>query len=489
MGGCVLVGVPASEDVDLVLADLQGEGVLEQLHLLKDVPRGGAHEGPLVSGRVVELDDLVDVVELVESAQLEHVSAAQRADRRLPHCHVALRELGPLLLPQRVPVVLLRALLPLAPPAHQVHAPIHVEQCCVPAPRRQRTPVAGLALADLVEVGVNLVFVGAAVDRVDLARRGDDAPGLGGEGPVVGELPLVVVVLAEGVDLAGIGHRIVRHLFGVGNAVVQDGLGLVESFLEVGGTADDWSFGEGERDGLDLEGSDLVVRPGCLSDVELVVLGADCGEDCGGEADLGVDAFLKEVRLRDVYFGSALLLRLLLIQQHFRGQHCGPDVGLVDDELEVGDVLVGLGFVADVLLLAARVVLELHQLPQHQLQVVQLLLELLRLPLSLPQLQQVFKPVDALLEEHHVELLLQSLSQPADRLLVQLAALDCPAEEDDVVDEYSEVVLGVAELAVRIQARQRLRQQQLFLLRELHVLFEAKRKIIIYFHQTTATIG
>lgn len=244
MGRCVLVGVPASEDVDLVLADLQGEGVLEQLHLLEDVAGRGAHEGPLVGGRVVELDDLVDVVELVESSQLQHVSAAQRADRRLPHCHVALSELAPLLLPQRVTVVLLRALLALAPATHQVHKSIHVQQRCVSAPRRQRTPIAGFTLSDLVEVRVDFVAGGAAVDRVDLARRSDDAPGFRGKGPIVGELSFVVVVLAERVDLAGIGHRIVGHLFGVGNAVVQDSFCLIEPLLEEGGPADDWPFGE-----------------------------------------------------------------------------------------------------------------------------------------------------------------------------------------------------------------------------------------------------
>lgn len=141
-----------------------------------------------------------------------------------------------------------------------------------------------------------------------------------------------------------------------------------------------------------------MVGLGCLSDVVLVVLWADCGEDCGREADIGVDPFLEEVRGRDVYFRGALLLRLLFLQQHFRGQHCGLDVGLADDELEVRDVLVGLGFVTDVLLLTTRVVLKLNQLPQHQLQVVQLLLELLGLAVYFPQFQQVFEAVDALLE-------------------------------------------------------------------------------------------
>lgn len=276
---CLLVGVLAAENVDLVLADLQGQWILEDLYFLEDVPGRGAHQGPLVSRGVVHLDYLINIIELIESSQLADVAVAQRAHRRLPQRHVALAELAPLFLTNGVAVVLLWALFSFSSTSNQVDEAVHVEQGCVSLCCNQRPSVARLHIADLIEVGVDLLFGCPAVNCVNLAWRSDDALGLRREGPFIGEFSFVIVVFAERVDFACVSHWIVAYFFGVGDAVVKDCLCLVESFLKVGKAADDWPFSERQWNRFDLERSDFMVGFGCFSHVVLMIDRANCRKD------------------------------------------------------------------------------------------------------------------------------------------------------------------------------------------------------------------
>ena len=86
----------------------------------------------------------------------------------------------------------------------KIEAVVEEQQGGLAFGRGQGSSVAGFALTDLIQVGVYLIFGGAAIDSVDLASIGDDTPCVVGEGPFIGQLPLLVVLHSDGVNLADI---------------------------------------------------------------------------------------------------------------------------------------------------------------------------------------------------------------------------------------------------------------------------------------------
>ena len=84
----------------------------------------------------------------------------------------------PLLIPNRVPVVLLRTLFTFAPTSDQVDETVHIKQGRVSLCCNQRPSVARLHVTDLIEIGIDFLVGCPAVDCINLARRSDDAFGL-----------------------------------------------------------------------------------------------------------------------------------------------------------------------------------------------------------------------------------------------------------------------------------------------------------------------
>ena len=86
---------------------------------------------------------------------------------------------------------------------------------------------------------------------------------------------------------------------GLGKAIVQNGLGLIDIFFEEVGAIDGWSVGDWEGDVFYFEGGYVVVCFCCLADVEFMVLGADVGEYLRTVIYLGFNLLLEEVGFWD----------------------------------------------------------------------------------------------------------------------------------------------------------------------------------------------
>ena len=89
-------------------------------------------------------------------------------------------------------------------PSDQVDVPVEVEDGAISFGGNKRSSVASLGLGDFVEVGVYLLFSGPAVYGIDLALRGDHTASALRKGPFVVELPFLIELFAEGVNLADI---------------------------------------------------------------------------------------------------------------------------------------------------------------------------------------------------------------------------------------------------------------------------------------------
>ena len=131
--------------------------------------------------------------------------------------------------------------------------------------------------------------------------------------PLIAELPLLVVLLSDGVNFANISQGVEGHFVGPGQAVVQDGLGLVHILAEEVGPVDLRAIADGECYIFYFKGNNIVVAFGGFSDVVLVILGADVAEYLRAVVDVGFDEFFEEMGLRDINLRSAALLLLLLL--------------------------------------------------------------------------------------------------------------------------------------------------------------------------------
>ena len=131
--------------------------------------------------------------------------------------------------------------------------------------------------------------------------------------PLVAELSFLIVLLPNGVNFADIGQGVEGHFVGPGQAVVQDGFGLVNILVEEIGSVDERTVGDGECYIFDFEGDHIMVAFGGFSDVVFMVFRADVAEDLRAVVDIGLDQFFKEMGRGNIHFRSAALLLLLLL--------------------------------------------------------------------------------------------------------------------------------------------------------------------------------
>ena len=227
---------------------------------------------------------------------------------------------------------------------------------------------------------------------------------------------------------------------------MQDGLGLVYILAEEVGPVDERAVADRESYIFDFEGDNIVVAFGGFSDVVLVIFRADVAEDLGAVVYVGLDEFFKEMGLRDINLRSAALLLLLLLRILVQlvilyGRF---DVGLIEDGLKLLDILVDLGFVANIFGLSRSVVFLLADCSDYLLQLYQFLLEGLELWLTLYlQFEFLAEFFKSILEPDLVELTFKHVPEGLVALTIELIKGDKFAVEDYVVEEDGEVVLAL----------------------------------------------
>ena len=247
-------------------------------------------------------------------------------------------------------------------------------------------------------------------------------------------------------DFAGIGQRVEGNFVGARQAVVQDGLGLIHILVEEVGPVDERTIAHGQSYIFYFEGDHIVVAFGGLGDVVLMIIGADVVEDVRSVVDIGLDKFFEEMGGGYINFRGAALIQLLLLRilVQLVILNGSFDVRCIEDGLQVLDVLIDFGFVADVFGLSRGVVFLLADCSYYLLQLYQLLLEGLELWFALYlQFEFLAEFFQSVLEPDLVELAFQQVSEGLVALGIELVEGGKFAVEDDVVEEDGEVVLAL----------------------------------------------